>query len=84
MWSGWRGAGSSVLPALGSVWRKGQGCPTWTPPPGASRECPQQWGAMETGGGDWGRQMLSWWEEGGEFNARGGNNEKLPQGYPPA
>ena len=39
---------------------------------------------METGGGDWGRQMLSWWEEGGEFNARGGNNEKLPQGYPPA
>ena len=28
--------------------------------------------------------MLSWGEGGGEFNARGGNNGKLPQGYPPA
>ena len=50
MWSGWRGAGSTVLSGSGSVWSKGQGCPTWIHPPGASRGCPQQWGATESGG----------------------------------
>lgn len=46
-------------------------------PPGTSRDCPQQCRTIAVGGV--GGRCRDREEGGGEFNARGRNNEKLPQ-----